>query len=116
MFNSPKLSLEDILGKEYVAKVVEANDALGTMDSAEGAKIGAEKIDFYPEAKQKKNSHSNGQIPPGCFRKSEAPSPAAAIQNPAALRSAVPKVPKSAASESSPPSAKLHSAQIPADP
>ena len=56
MFNSPKLSLEDILGKEYVAKVVEANDALGTMDSAEGAKIGAEKIDFYPEAKQKKNS------------------------------------------------------------
>ena len=56
MFNSPKLSLEDILGKEYVAKVVEANDALGTMDASEGAKIGAEKIDFYPEAKQKKNS------------------------------------------------------------
>lgn len=55
MFNSPKLSLEDILGKEYLAKIVEANDALGVMDKEEGKKIASEKIDFYPEAKQKKN-------------------------------------------------------------
>lgn len=56
MFTSPKLSLEDILGKEYVAKIVEANEALGVMDSEKGKKIASEKIDFYPESKQEKNN------------------------------------------------------------
>lgn len=55
MFVSPKLSLEDVLGKEYLAKIVEANDVFGVMDAAEGARIASEKIDFYPEAKQEKN-------------------------------------------------------------
>ena len=55
MFNSPKLSLEDILGKEYLAKIIEANAVLGVMDADEGKRIASEKIDFYPEEKQKKN-------------------------------------------------------------
>lgn len=56
MFNSPKLSLKDILGKEYIEKIIEANEALGVMDAETGEKIGSEKVDFYPEDMQKKNS------------------------------------------------------------
>lgn len=55
MFTSPKLSLEDILGKEYTDKLIEANDALGMVDRAEATRLATEKVDFYPEAKQKKN-------------------------------------------------------------
>lgn len=55
MFNSPRLSLSDILGKEYLDKIIEANDALGVMSAEEGRKLAEEKIDFYPEAKQAKN-------------------------------------------------------------
>ena len=55
MFNSPKLSLADILGREYLDKLVEANDALGFMSAEEARRIAEEKIDFYPEAKQLKN-------------------------------------------------------------
>lgn len=56
MFTSPKLSLKDILGKEYIEKIIEANAALGVMDAETGEKIGSEKIDFYPEENQNKNT------------------------------------------------------------
>lgn len=55
MFNSPKLSLSDILGREYTDKIVEANVALGVTSDAEGHRLAEEKVDFYPEAKQLKN-------------------------------------------------------------
>ncbi len=55
MFNSPKLSLSDILGKNYTEAVARANGALGVMPYDETMAVADEKIDFYPEAKQKKN-------------------------------------------------------------
>ena len=55
MFYSPKLSLSDILGKEYTASVAGALDALGVMPEKDAQAIAEEKVDFYPEALQKKN-------------------------------------------------------------
>ncbi len=55
MFKSVKLSLEDILGKEYTDALVAANDALGMLDAKAASAIASEKIDFYPAEKQAKN-------------------------------------------------------------
>lgn len=55
MFKSPKLSLSDMLGKEYTESVANALSALGVMEKEEAAAIADEKIDFYPEALQAKN-------------------------------------------------------------
>ena len=55
MFTSPRLSLEDILGKGYTEKLVEANSALGMLTEDEASSLAAEKIDFYPAEKQAKN-------------------------------------------------------------
>ena len=55
MFTSPRLSLEDILGKEYTDSLVAANSALGMMSGDDAKALATEKIDFYPEEKQKKN-------------------------------------------------------------
>ena len=55
MFVSPKLSLSDILGSGYTQAIARANDFLGLMSYDETMAIADEKIDFYPEAKQKKN-------------------------------------------------------------
>ena len=55
MFTSPKLSLEDILGKGYTDKLVEANVALGMKGADEARSLAGEKIDFYPAEKQRKN-------------------------------------------------------------
>ena len=55
MFISPKLSLSDILGSGYTQAIARANDFLGVMSYDETMAIADEKIDFYPEAKQKKN-------------------------------------------------------------
>lgn len=55
MFTNLKLSLEDILGKDYTDAVCAANAALGVMDESEAKAVASEKIEFYPEAKQKKN-------------------------------------------------------------
>jgi acetylornithine/succinyldiaminopimelate/putrescine aminotransferase len=55
MFKNQKLSLEDILGKGYIEAVASANEALGEMTAGEVRAIGEEKVDFYPEAKQKKS-------------------------------------------------------------
>lgn len=65
MFNSPKLSLKDILGNDYIEKIIEANAALEVMSADEGEKIGSEKIDFYPETAQKKNSAYLGKVATG---------------------------------------------------
>ncbi|MBE6713783.1 MAG: aminotransferase class III-fold pyridoxal phosphate-dependent enzyme [Ruminococcaceae bacterium] len=55
MFISPKLSLSDILGRGYTDAIARANDFLGVMSYEESMAIADEKIDFYPEEKQKKN-------------------------------------------------------------
>ena len=55
MFHSPKLSLSDILGTDYTTAVARANDALGIMSYEDAMALANEKIDFYPEEKQKKN-------------------------------------------------------------
>ena len=55
MFKNQKLSLEDILGKGYIEAVAAANEALGELSADEVRQIGTEKVEFYPEAKQKKN-------------------------------------------------------------
>lgn len=55
MFESPKLSLEDLLGKDYVDSVAAANAALGVLSADECVAIAGEKVDFYPVQKQEKN-------------------------------------------------------------
>lgn len=55
MFINQKLSLTDILGDEYTSAVAAANEALGYMDSASAKAIADEKLEFFPEAVQKKN-------------------------------------------------------------
>ena len=62
MFYSPKLSLSDILGKEYTASVAGALDALGVMPEKDAQAIAEEKVDFYPEALQKKNEELLDQV------------------------------------------------------
>ena len=55
MFKNQKLSLADILGGEYIEALAAANEALGELSADEVRRIGSEKVEFYPEAKQKKN-------------------------------------------------------------
>ena len=55
MFNSPKLSLSDLLGRDYTEAIARANDFLGFMSYEKTMAVADEKIDFYPEAKQKRN-------------------------------------------------------------
>lgn len=54
-FNSPKLSLAELLGEAYIDKVVEANVALGRMTKDEAKKSAYEKVDFFPIDDQYKN-------------------------------------------------------------
>ena len=54
-FNSPNLSLADLLGKDYIDSVVKGNVAFGVMTKEEADALAYEKIDFYPEEMQKKN-------------------------------------------------------------
>lgn len=55
MFVSPTLSLEDLLGKEYLHSVIAANVALGRISAEGGTALAAKKVDFYPEESQNKN-------------------------------------------------------------
>jgi len=55
MFTSPKLSLQDILGKDYTDKLIEANVALNMLTEAEAYALATNKVDFYPAEKQEKN-------------------------------------------------------------
>lgn len=54
-FNSPKRSLTDILGKDYIESVVNGVAAFGVMTKEEALALANEKIDFYPEEMQIKN-------------------------------------------------------------
>ena len=55
MYTSPKLSLEDVLGKEYTDTLVAANAALGMLGKEEATCLATEKVDFFPAEKQQKN-------------------------------------------------------------
>lgn len=55
MFNSPKLSLEDILGRDYTSALIRANAALELTNEAEAKAAASEKIDFFSEAAEAKN-------------------------------------------------------------
>lgn len=55
MFNSPNLSLTDMLGKDYTESVAKATAFLGIMSEKEAQDIADEKVEFYPVAMQKKN-------------------------------------------------------------
>ena len=52
MFRSPKLSLEDLLGKAYLDRVVEANAALNLLSAEEATAAATEKVDFFPAETQ----------------------------------------------------------------
>jgi len=54
-FQSPNLSLNDLLGEPYMKSVVEANALLGRMTADEAAALAAKKVDFFPEEQQKLN-------------------------------------------------------------
>ncbi len=56
MFKNVKMSLADLLGKEYMGAVIAANYAIGALSLGEAAAIANEKVDFFPESVQKKNS------------------------------------------------------------
>lgn len=52
--NSPKMSLEDLLGKDYVQSVSGARGLLFGTGAEEYAQLGAEQIEFFPEALQER--------------------------------------------------------------
>ena len=56
MFKNIKMSLADLLGKDYTDAVAAANAVLGGMSLEEAEKIANEKVGFFPEEVQKKNS------------------------------------------------------------
>ncbi len=56
MFKNIKMSLTDLLGSEYTNAVCAAEAALGAMSLEESQAIANEKVEFFPEAVQKKNS------------------------------------------------------------
>lgn len=62
MFQSPNLSLSDILGKDYTTAVARANEALGVMSYDDTMAIADEKIDFYPQAKQIRNDEMLAKV------------------------------------------------------
>lgn len=62
MYNSPKLSLRDILGDNFIDSIVKANAALGIMPAEEAAAIADDKIDFYPADKQKTNDEMLSKV------------------------------------------------------
>jgi 4-aminobutyrate aminotransferase-like enzyme len=53
MFKSQKLSLSDILGKEYMQSVAESLDALNIMKKEKAMRIAVKRVDLYPQSKQK---------------------------------------------------------------
>lgn len=52
--NSPKMSLEDLLGVEYVQSVGKARALLAGEDTAEISQISCARVDFFPEGFQKR--------------------------------------------------------------
>ena len=62
MFKNIKMSLADLLGKEYTDAVAAANAALGAMSLEEAEAIANDKVDFFPECVQKKNSEMLAKV------------------------------------------------------
>lgn len=58
MFNSPTLSLEQILGKEYCKAVCNAAVYNGLADRAEAQRLVSEQIEFYPSEVQKQDEEA----------------------------------------------------------
>ncbi len=56
MFKNVTMSLADLLGKEYTNALVAANYAIGELSLGEASALANDKVEFYPEAVQKKNS------------------------------------------------------------
>ena len=56
MFINVKASLSDLLGSEYTNAVAAANAALGNMSLGDALALAEEKVDFFPEETQKRNS------------------------------------------------------------
>lgn len=54
-FHSPKLSLTDILGKDYMESVVEANVFFERMNAQQARALADEAVDFFPEEQQSLN-------------------------------------------------------------
>ena len=55
MFISPKLSLSDILGADYINSVINACKFFGNLEIKNAIEVGQEKIDFYPHVLQDQN-------------------------------------------------------------
>ena len=64
MFKNIKMSLADLLGKDYTDAVAAVNAVLGGMSLEEAEKIANEKVGFFPEEVQKKNSDKTTDIRP----------------------------------------------------
>lgn len=62
MFKNVTMSLADLLGKEYTNAVVAANYALGALSLGEASALANEKVDFFPECVQKKNSEMLAKV------------------------------------------------------
>ena len=62
MFKNVTMSLADLLGKEYTNAVIAANHALGELSLGEASALANEKVDFFPECVQKKNSEMLAQV------------------------------------------------------
>ena len=54
-FTSPKLSLNDMLGVEYMRSVVQANVFLERMTAEKAEALATETVDFFPAEQQKQN-------------------------------------------------------------
>lgn len=55
MFQSPYLSLKDLLGADYLNAVIEGQSAFGLLSKEEGNTLAEEKVDFFPAFYQEKN-------------------------------------------------------------
>lgn len=62
MFRETSYSLADLLGKEYIENVIEANCFFGAGDRAKLERYAYEKVGFYPEADQKQNDMLLGKV------------------------------------------------------
>lgn len=56
MFKNVKMSLADLLGKNYTDGVAAANAVLGVMSKDEAAALAEAQVEFFPESTQKRNS------------------------------------------------------------
>ncbi|MBO5069381.1 MAG: aminotransferase class III-fold pyridoxal phosphate-dependent enzyme [Roseburia sp.] len=62
MFKNIKYSLADMLGEGYLKSVIDANCFFGAEDRAKLEACAYEKVEFYPEANQKRNDALLGKV------------------------------------------------------